>query len=310
MTNDLNGFLLLDKEEGITSHGLVLKARKKLNIKKIGHAGTLDPFASGLMILGIGKGTRLLEFLLKQDKVYLCTMKLGIITDTYDLEGEIKEKRETDNITEEQIKFAFESFKGNYFQVPPAYSAKKYNGERLYKLAREGKIINLPPKEVQIKQLVIKNIDLEKKRITFLTEVSSGTYIRSLVMDIGYKIGCGAVTENLRRTRIGKYKLENSIKSDNINTESIISIDNFSSFLPGIVIKNEDVKLIRNGAQIFCNFINSIEKPFKKNDNIRIMNENERLIAVATAERSSKFINTLIKKESRERVAKLKKVFI
>lgn len=310
MINDLNGFLLLDKEEGITSHELVLKARKKLKIKKIGHAGTLDPFASGLMILGIGKGTRLLEFLLKQDKVYLCTMKLGIITDTYDLEGEIKEERETTNITEEQIKLAFESFKGSYFQVPPAYSAKKYNGERLYKLAREGKIITLPPKEVQIKELVIKNIDLKNKRITFLTEVSSGTYIRSLVMDIGYKLGCGAVTENLRRTKIGRHTIEKSIKSDYICKNSIISIDEFSKFLPGIVIKTEDINLIKNGTQIFCNFVKEVEKSFKKNDNVRIIDENEKLIAVATAERSSRFINTLIKKESRERVAKLKKVFV
>lgn len=310
MTDETNGFLLIDKEEGITSHELVEIARKKLKIKKIGHAGTLDPFASGLMILGIGKATRILEFLLKQDKSYRCTMKLGIITETFDLEGNVKEERDTKNLKENDVIKAFESFKDSYFQTPPAYSAKKYKGERLYKLAREGKIINLPPKKVKIKNLVIDDIDLKNDRVSFSSEVSSGTYIRSLVMDIGYEIGCGAVTEKLRRTKIGDFSIENAIMSEEISREKIISMDRFSKFLPAVMIKNEFNNSVKNGSQVYCHFVKKIIGSFKKEEIIRIVDEDEKLTAIATSERSSRFINTLTNKSSRERIAKLKKVFI
>jgi len=310
LTDETSGFLLIDKEEGITSHELVEIARKKLKIKKIGHAGTLDPFASGLMILGIGKATRMLEFLLKQDKSYRCTMKLGIITETFDLEGNVKEERDTKNLKENDIIKAFESFKDGYFQTPPAYSAKKYKGERLYKLAREGKIINLPPKKVKIKSLVIDDIDLKNDRVSFLSEVSSGTYIRSLVMDIGYEIGCGAVTEKLRRTKIGDFSIENAIISEEISSEKIISMDKFSKFLPAVMIKNEFNNPVKNGSQVYCHFVKKIIGSFKKEEIIRIVDEDEKLTAIATSERSSRFISTLTNKSSRERIAKLKKVFI
>ncbi|WP_047267061.1 tRNA pseudouridine(55) synthase TruB [Marinitoga sp. 1197] len=298
-----DGFLLVDKPAGITSHDVVDIIRKRFSTKKVGHSGTLDPFATGLLILGINKGTKLLEYLQHQNKKYYVKAKLGIITDTYDITGEIKEKYNPEKIHIEKLKEIILSFKGKYMQVPPMYSARKYNGKKLYELAREGKIIKMPPKEVEIYS--IENIKIsENGTFEFECEVSSGTYIRSLIMDIGYKSGIGAVTMELRRLKIGKFKIEDSVKLDDIS--DIIPLFEMLSF-PSVLLNEKGIQRALNGNHIFLEHVEKYEE-FKKGEFISLIDKEKNLIAVAIAERNSKFLNTLEKHGKNERVFKIKKV--
>lgn len=301
-----NGFILIDKPSGITSHDVVDIVREKFFTRKVGHSGTLDPFATGLLILGINKGTRLLEYLQNKSKKYFVKAKLGIVTDTFDITGEIKEKNE---VKEEHIKNLKEiilSFKGKYMQVPPMYSARKYNGKRLFELARRGKIINMPPKEVEIYN--IENIKIYENGVfEFTCEVSSGTYIRSLIMDIGYKIGIGAVTQELRRLKVGRFNVDDAINIEEISEEKMISMLEVLDFPK---VKLNDMGIIRglNGNPIFLDNIKEYEE-FKKDDYVSLIDDNNNLIAIAIAERNSKFLKTLERHDRIERIFKIKKVF-
>lgn len=306
---NLNGFLFIDKPSGITSHDVVDEIRKKFGIKKVGHSGTLDPFASGLLIVGVGKATRLLDYIKGLDKTYEVEMKLGVMTDTFDFTGNLVEERESSHITEEMIRDAIESFTGEYMQVPPAYSAKKYKGERLYRLARKGKIINLPPKKVTIHDVYVKSFDPVEMTVSFVVKVSAGTYVRSLVMDIGYKLGCGATTTFLRRLAIGKFSVSDAVKLDEVDIKDIKPMNEVVSFLPGIVVSREQAEKVLNGGQIYSNGVVEIKGVFPKEAVIRIIDEDQNLLAIARSERTSKFIKTLAKKVSKERVATLEKVF-
>ncbi len=301
-----DGIILVDKPVGVTSHDVVNLLRKKLNTKKIGHAGTLDPFASGLLIAGIKKGTRLLEYFLEMDKTYRAELELGRITDTFDITGKTVEEREVPEISIDDITSVLKSFEGEYLQVPPAYSAKKHNGERLYKLAREGKIINLPPKSVKVHS--IEHITLSQNKVTFTARVSKGTYIRSLVMDIGYKLGCGATTTNLRRILQGRFSVDNSYSIDDVSQISVIPMEEAVDFLPGLLLSESESSKVLLGNQIHANGVAGILGHFEKDEIIRIIGSDERLIAVAKSERTSSFLKTLIAKDSKERVAKLVKV--
>ncbi|MDK2886386.1 MAG: tRNA pseudouridine55 synthase [Thermosipho sp. (in: thermotogales)] len=305
----MNGILNAYKPKGITSHDVVDEIRKKLNIRKVGHAGTLDPFAEGVLVIGVGSSTRLLEYFKDLKKRYYVKAILGVITETFDITGEVKEEKIC-NKTEEEVIEAINSFKGKYLQVPPAYSAKKYKGERLYKLAREGKIISLPPKEVEI--FNIENIKVEMPYFSFEVEVSPGTYIRSLCMDIGYKLSCGATAVELIRKKIGAFDIKDSInpfeKSKEEILQHLIPPEEILN-LPKVVIYKDYVEKIFNGIQPTLEFIKEIQSDFKKGNDVMLMCEGK-LIAIATAERNSSFLETL-KKENRirERIFTLKKVF-
>ena len=214
----MNGILLIDKPSGPTSHDVVDRVRRKLGIKKVGHAGTLDPIATGLLVLGIGKGTRILEYFLHADKVYRAQIKLGIVTETFDITGEIKEEHPC-NVTESEVVQALKSLQGEFLQVPPAYSARKYKGRKLYELAREGKIIRLPPRRVFVHKVEVIQVDLQENLVEALFKVSSGTYIRSLCMELGYRLGCGAVMNGLTRIQQGPFKLESAVKLEDVSKE-------------------------------------------------------------------------------------------
>ncbi|TYB84134.1 MAG: tRNA pseudouridine(55) synthase TruB [Kosmotoga sp.] len=302
------GFLFIDKRTGITSHDVVNAVRKKFGIKRIGHSGTLDPFASGLLILGVGKATRLLEYFKELDKEYDVKMTLGVITDTFDNTGKVVEKRDTSTITENDFVEVIKSFEGEYMQVPPAYSARRYNGERLYNLARKGKIINLPPRKVKIKH--IRNIifDPQEKTASFTVTVSSGTYVRSLVMDIGYKLGCGAHANYLRRSRIGIFGVNNSKRIDDIMENDIVRPAEALRFIPALYITEESSKAVLNGLQIWLDDVAGVEGHFEKDGLIRLISPSDELVAVAKAEVSSKFLRTLIRNNDKRRIAKLRKV--
>jgi len=305
----MNGILNVYKPKGLTSHDVVDEIRKKLNIRKVGHAGTLDPFAEGVLIIGFGHSTRLLEYFKDLKKRYYVKAILGLITETFDITGEVKEEKNCNKSAKEIIE-AINSFKGKYLQVPPAYSAKKYKGERLYKLAREGKIISLPPREVEIYN--IENIKVNPPYFSFEVEVSTGTYIRSLCMDIGYKLSCGATAVELVRTNIGDFNIKNSINPFEKSREEILShLMNPIKVLnlPKVVIYKDYVEKIFNGIQPTLEFVKEIINDFKKGNDVMLVCD-EKLIAIAKAERNSSFFETL-RKESRlrERIFSLKKVF-
>jgi len=305
----MNGILNVYKPKGLTSHDVVDEIRKKLNIRKVGHAGTLDPFAEGVLIIGLGHSTRLLEYFKDFKKRYYVKAILGLITETFDITGEVKEEKNCNKSAKEIIE-AINSFKGKYLQVPPAYSAKKYKGKRLYKLAREGKIISLPPREVEIYN--IENIKVNPPYFSFEVEVSTGTYIRSLCMDIGYKLSCGATAVELVRTNIGDFNIKNSINPFEKSREEILShLMNPVKVLnlPKVVIYKDYVEKIFNGIQPTLEFVKEIINDFKKGNDVMLVCD-EKLIAIAKAERNSSFFETL-RKESRlrERIFSLKKVF-
>ena len=305
-----SGIIVGYKPKGPTSHDVVEEVRRKLKIRKVGHAGTLDPFAEGVLILGINQGTRVLEFYKDKKKIYWVKMKLGVITETFDITGEVVEERDC-NVTCEEIKKTLLSFVGEYLQVPPAYSARKYKGERLYKLAREGKIIRLPPKKVFIYK--IWDIEIEDDIVSFRVETSPGTYVRSLCMDIGYKLGCGATALELVRESVGEFSVDISINVFEASPEelenSIISLDKTLEWLPALVITENWINKILNGNQLFLEGVSKVKGTFKKGDYVRLIDNNGKLIAIAIAERNSKFLETLKRQKRNERITKLYKVF-
>jgi len=314
----VSGILLVDKEKGPTSHDIVERIRKLLQVKQVGHAGTLDPFATGLLVVGVGKATRLLEYLQHADKVYKVKFRLGVITDTFDITGQIMEDHSDDvsKLSEEEVLNTIKSFIGTYKQVPPAYSAKKYQGKKLYELAREGKIINLPPREVTIYD--IWDIKINLPEVEFVTKVSSGTYIRSLCMDIGYKLGCGATAIELRRLSVGRFVVDNAImipETKNLDaqafeslreliTKSLVPLEKVLDF-PKIIVNSQEK--IYNGVQPKVEDLVEYEN-FKKDQIIQVFHDGK-LIAIARAERNSEFIETLKKHNRNERIATLIKVF-
>jgi len=209
------GILLINKPSGYTSHDIVEIVRKRLKIRKVGHAGTLDPLAEGLLVILVGGYTKLFQKFSSLDKEYLGIMKLGETTTTGDSEGRIIKVRSFKDISEEKIKKVFSSFCGEIEQIPPMMSAKRIGGKRLYKLARRGIIIERPSKKVKIYEIKILNI--QKPFVDFYVRCSKGTYIRKLVEDVGDKLGCGAHVTKIKRIAVGPFRLENAISLEEID---------------------------------------------------------------------------------------------
>ena len=204
----LDGVLNIYKEKGYTSYDVVAKMRGILRQKKIGHTGTLDPDAEGVLPVCLGKGTRLCDMLTDHSKVYRAVLLLGIDTDTQDISGQILEKRPVEENPEQVLK-VIKSFIGPYDQIPPMYSALKVDGKRLYELARAGKTVERQARPVVIHDITVESMELP--RVTMTVSCSKGTYIRTLCHDIGAKLGCGGCMEALIRTRVGRFELKDSI---------------------------------------------------------------------------------------------------
>ena len=221
--SEMNGLLIIDKPQGKTSFDIVRETRKKYNVKKVGHAGTLDPLATGVLLILIGKATRLSEKLMNHDKEYIAVLKLGERRDTGDLEGSIVEKKNIDKkiLNEDNIKNCFKSFLGETMQIPPMYSALKVNGKKLYELAREGKTIEREPRKINITDIELLKIDEYNNEIKFRVCCSKGTYIRVLCEDIAKKLGGIGYMKELIRTRVGKYKVEDAGQFIEINNIEI-----------------------------------------------------------------------------------------
>src|SRR6266851_5696262 len=212
-----DGVLLVDKAEGMTSHDVVALARRKLATRKIGHCGTLDPIATGLLLLTVGRGTKVQDLLMSEDKEYAGTFVLGVTTDTQDRQGEVIQQRPVPALDENQIRAAFEKFRGDFYQLPPMVSAKKHAGVPLYKLARQGKVVEREPRLVHVYRYTIDRIALPE--IDFSVLCSKGFYVRTYVHDIGEVLGCGAHLKSLRRTRSGRFDVANAITVDEIKNK-------------------------------------------------------------------------------------------
>ena len=208
MKSSINGILLIDKPSGPSSFQVVRRLRGALKVKKVGHLGTLDPFATGLLPLALGEATKLAQFLLDEPKTYLATCQLGVETDTQDLTGKVT--AESDNLPDaEEIHRAVSRFVGEIEQTPPMYSAVHHKGERLYKLARRGEEVEAEPRQVVIHRLEIEEMDLP--RVTILVECSKGTYVRTLAHDLGRALGCGAHLTALTRLAVGPFVLDEAL---------------------------------------------------------------------------------------------------
>src|SRR6201997_1447406 len=209
-----DGVLLVDKAEGMTSHDVVALVRRKLQVRKVGHCGTLDPIATGLLLITVGRGTKVQDLLMSEDKEYAGTFVLGVTTDTQDRQGEVIQQRPVPPLDENQIRAAFEKFRGDFYQLPLMVSAKKYGGVPLYKLAREGKVVEREPRLVHVYRFTIDRIALPE--VDFSVVCSKGFYVRTYVHDIGDTLGCGAHLKSLRRLKSGLFDVANAISVDEI----------------------------------------------------------------------------------------------
>src|ERR1041385_2824252 len=214
LTATPDGVLLVDKAEGMTSHDVVALIRRKLEMKKVGHCGTLDPIATGLLRLTLGRGTKIQDLLMSEDKEYAGTLMLGVTTGTQDRQGEVIEQRPVPALDENQIRAAFEKFRGDFYQMPPMVSAIKHGGIPLYKLARQGKVVEREPRLVHVYRYTVDRIALPE--IDFSVVCSKGFYVRTYVHDIGETLGCGAHLHALRRTKSGRFDVANAITVDQI----------------------------------------------------------------------------------------------
>ena len=205
----IDGVLLVDKGPDMTSHDVVAVARRSLGIKKIGHCGTLDPMATGLLILVVGRGTKIQDLLMAEDKEYVGSLKLGQVTNTQDADGEVIEEHEVPKLDAEELREVFGEFTGDFYQTPPMVSAIKKDGVPLYKLARQGKEVKRDPRLVHVYSYRIDEISLPQ--VDFTVVCSKGFYVRTYAHDIGQKLGCGAHLKALRRTKSGKFDLERSV---------------------------------------------------------------------------------------------------
>ncbi|MEY4312134.1 MAG: hypothetical protein RLZZ571_904 [Actinomycetota bacterium] len=248
----LDGIVLVDKPEGPTSHDVVAKARRIFGTRKIGHAGTLDPMATGMLVLGVGKATRLLGYLTATDKEYLGTIRLGQATNTDDAQGEITSSASTAKITDEDILNAVRDFRGPISQKPSSVSAIKVNGKRAYALVRGGEEVDLPARDVMIHDFEIISITHEKDTIDVKVRVvcSAGTYIRALARDLGIKLNVGGHLTELRRTRSGKFTQMRPLV-DIENTPSVIELaDAVKMTFPTVEISGDEIKRAKNGMRI------------------------------------------------------------
>jgi len=222
LTATPDGVLLVDKAPGMTSHDVVAIVRRRLQMKKVGHCGTLDPIATGLLLLTLGRGTKIQDLLMSEDKEYSGTMILGVTTDTQDSAGKVTEERPVSLLDESTIRTAFEKFSGDFYQTPPMVSAIKQGGVPLYKLARQGKTVEREPRLVHVYRYSIDRLALPE--IDFTVVCSKGFYVRTYAHDIGEALGCGAHLKNLRRTKSGRFSVSGAITVDELQTAEPVDI--------------------------------------------------------------------------------------
>jgi tRNA pseudouridine55 synthase len=215
----MDGIVLINKPKGPSSFRVVSKVRRLIGGGKVGHGGTLDPLATGVLVVLIGKATKRSSSLLTSDKEYRATIHLGVTTDTLDAEGTVMEEREVEGFSLDEIEGVLDSLRGEILQTPPMYSAVRYGGKRLYQLARKGVSVPVKPRRVAVHRLEL--LSYEHPSLDVMIECSKGTYVRALARDIGEKLGCGAHLADLTRTRVGAFRLEDCLKMSEVTEESL-----------------------------------------------------------------------------------------
>ncbi len=274
------GFLNINKPQNITSHDVIAKLRKNLGIKRIGHSGTLDPFAVGVLVIGVNESTRLFEYI-PSDKEYIAEVKFGLDTDTNDITGKILNTCDK-KIKLEDLKLGLKLFEGKIFQKPPIYSAIKLQGERAYDLARKGEITleNIQEKEIEVYSLEI--LSFSDNLLKLKIKCSSGTYIRSIARDLGEKLGTFAILQSLQRISVGDYfKLENSLELGSVNKENIrdilISPEEILT-IPKVILNSAEVKDIFHGKSV------KLKDKIEEGE-VSLLNEDKKLIAVGIVDK-------------------------
>jgi tRNA pseudouridine55 synthase len=220
---EMEGVLIVDKPQGLTSHDVVYRLRRKLGMKKIGHAGTLDPMATGLLIMLIGKATRISQYLMSTDKVYEGEATLGVVTDSQDAEGEMMETRPVPELSESAVREVMKGFLGDQYQIPPMHSAIKIDGVKLYHLARKGEEVEREPRFIRVSSFEL--LSFAPPKLTFRLHCTKGTYVRTIAHDLGQKLGCGAHLSALRRTASGKFELNQGLTLEQIETLPLPEIE-------------------------------------------------------------------------------------
>lgn len=277
----MNGILIINKEKGCTSHDIVYKLKKIFN-EKVGHTGTLDPLAEGVLPILIGKGTLCSKYLINHDKKYIVNLALGQKTETADLEGKIIEEKNIPNksLTQSKIEKVLKSFIGKQQQMPPIYSAIKVNGKKLYEYARKGQNVEIKPREIEIYDIKLINIDAQKKQIQFEVFCGKGTYIRSLCEDIAEKLETVGYMESLKRIQVGDFKIEESSKIQELeeNKEDTKYLESKIISVEEIFKNKEKIKLDDKKMQLFLNGVKITQN--QENDIYRIYDKNEKFIGI------------------------------
>jgi tRNA pseudouridine55 synthase len=281
-----DGLLLLDKAAGGTSHDLVAACRRILRQKEIGHCGTLDPDATGLMLLVLGKATRLTRFLIEAPKTYLGKARFGVATDTYDTSGAILEEKPTAGLEPEKIAEAMETFQGTVMHTIPPYSAKKIGGRKYYELARKGEKTPDEKKEVTVFEFSAPEPWAAGQDLAFRLSCGTGTYARSLVHELGQKLGCGAALSELRRTRVGFFRLEDAITLETLRARiaaeeplgpAFIAFDEIPLPFGNVAADSQQERRILQGQTVLFRDLEG-----REGDWIKVLNPNQRMIAVGT----------------------------
>lgn len=283
----INGIINIYKEAGFTSHDVVAKLRGIVKQKKIGHTGTLDPDAVGVLPVCFGNATKLCDMLTDKSKEYRACMLLGETSDTQDASGTILSRTQV-NVNEEEVRDAVMSFVGEYDQIPPMYSALKVNGKKLYELARQGVEIERKPRRVEIHHIKIEEINLP--RVTFSVGCSKGTYIRTLCADIGDRLGCGALMETLQRTRVGNFHIEQALKLSQIEElvrenrleEYVIAPDAVFEEYESLTVMPEFDKVLLNGNKLYFKQVRAVRKRFEDGEWTRVYAGNGTFTGVYT----------------------------
>ena len=273
----MNGIIIIDKPKNCTSHDIVRKA-KRIFDQKVGHTGTLDPNATGVLPLLIGKGTQIAKYIINHDKTYEAVLKLGEKTDTADIEGKILETKEVpkESLQNEKVKEVLKSFIGKQEQIPPIYSAIKVKGKKLYEYARKGVKVEIQPRQIEIYDIELINIEQQNKTIKFKVKCSKGTYIRTLCEDIAKKLDTVGYMKELNRTQVGEFEIENSITIDELEKQIInqkelekkkyyISIEKYFNMCKNINLNEKKLQLFLNGVQLTWKLEDGIYKIYNDN---------------------------------------------
>jgi len=262
----MNGILIINKPKGYTSHDVVNVLRKELNTKKIGHTGTLDPNATGVLPILVGQATKISKYLIEHNKTYIAELKLGEKSTTGDAEGEIIETKAIPILTGEHVEDVLKSFLGKQEQIPPIYSSIKINGKKAYEYARKGETVKIPSRQIEIFDISL--IKFEQNIITFQVKCSKGTYIRVLCEDIAKKLGTVGLMSNLIRTEVNDFNIENAYTIEDIKNKkeiSLISIEDAFKTKPSIKLDNRKTELFLNGVQLTFNEPDNIYRIYNNN---------------------------------------------